>query len=113
FADFPRPLWRALRSPAQAAAEAERWNFAAAFLLDLGAGAALGGSGLAGDDRFAAEFAAHHPAILAGGLTPENVAARVTHVFPLGVDASSGLESAPGVKDEAKLEAYLANGRAA
>ena len=113
FAGFPLPVWRALRSPAQAAAEADRWPFAEAFLLDLAAGAARGGTGLSGDDRFAAEFAAHHPAILAGGLTAENVAARVSHVFPLGVDASSGLESAPGVKDESKLAAYLANGRAA
>ena len=113
FTNFPLPLWRALRSPAQASAEGDHWNLAQAFLLDLGAGTALGGSGISGDDRFAAEFAAHHPAILAGGLTADNVATRVTHVFPLGVDASSGLESAPGVKDEAKIAGYLANGRAA
>ncbi len=115
FTNFSRPLWRALRSPEQAAAETPRWNFAEAFLLDLGvgAGAARGGTGLSGDDRFAAEFAAHHPAILAGGLTAENVAARITHVFPLGVDVSSGIEASPGVKDETKLAGFLANSRAA
>ena len=113
FTNFSRPLWRALRSTEQAAAETSRWNFAEAFLLDLGAGLALGGTGISGDDRFAAEFAAHHPAILAGGLTAENVAARITHVFPLGVDVSSGIEASPGLKDEAKLAGYLNNSRAA
>lgn len=63
-----------------------------------GTGVAFDWSWLAGVDR---RF------VLAGGLGPDNVAEAITRVSPWGVDASSGLESAPGVKDLAKVKAYV------
>ena len=80
-----------------------------AFLLDASVKGteAYGGTGIKADWSAAAEFAKQYPLLLAGGLTPENVAEAVRRVQPWGVDVASGVESSPGVKDTAKMKAFV------
>ena len=80
---------------------------APAFLLDAAVKGQYGGSGVIADWSSAAELAKRYPLLLAGGLTPENVADAVRQVKPWGVDVASGVESNPGQKDAAKLSAFV------
>jgi phosphoribosylanthranilate isomerase len=68
-----------------------------------------GGTGLQAADEIALAVKSRVPRLmLAGGLTPENVAARVAAVQPWGVDVASGVEGdTPGVKDHAKMRAFI------
>jgi phosphoribosylanthranilate isomerase len=68
-------------------------------LIDAKAEGFLGGTGKQADLALAAEISAERPIVLAGGLTPANVAAAIKAVRPFGVDVASGVEKAPGVKD--------------
>jgi len=77
-------------------------------LLDTRVEGLRGGSGRAWDWELAAHRRSKVPAILSGGLTPDNVAEGIAAVRPYAVDVASGVEAAPGVKDPAKLEAFLA-----
>ena len=72
-----------------------------------------GGTGVPIDLETAAEVAAHRLIILAGGLTPDTVAAAIERVRPYGVDASSGLESSPGVKDPGRVRDFVVAAREA
>lgn len=71
------------------------------------------GAGATVDWDLAAAIARRGNMILAGGLTPANVGAAVAAVRPRGVDVSSGVESAPGVKDPARIREFISAARAA
>ena len=83
------------------------------FLLDAAHPTLYGGSGQLADLALAARLAARHRLLLAGGLTPDNVAAAIRAVRPWGVDAASGVEAAPGKKDPAKVRAFVQAAKAA
>jgi phosphoribosylanthranilate isomerase len=73
----------------------------------------VSGSGQTTDWDSAAELARRFELILAGGLNPLNVAAAIHHVRPFGVDVSSGIEDAPGIKNTEKIEQFVAAARMA
>ena len=79
-----------------------------AFMMDTPS-QAYGGTGVIFDWDYALEFKARTtmPLILSGGLKPENVAKAIEKVQPYAVDVSSGVESAPGRKDHAKLRDFI------
>ncbi len=74
---------------------------------------ARSGSGTVSDWKQAADIARHTRLVLAGGLHAGNVAEAIRVVRPFGVDASSGLESRPGVKDTGKITEFVRAARAA
>jgi len=79
-----------------------------AYLLDAYSPNAHGGTGAKFNWDLAIEAKkSGRPIFLAGGLTPENVDTAVRQVEPFGVDVSSGVESTPGKKDPAKIQAFI------
>jgi len=87
------------------------WPAETTFLVDASDRVRRGGTGRAIDWDRAAVAARQHRLVLAGGLTPLNVEEAIRTVRPFGVDVSSGVESAPGIKDFEKVSAFLANAR--
>jgi phosphoribosylanthranilate isomerase len=88
-----------------------RHHLAASFLLDAAISdpspGKYGGTGCLADWNIAKRVATKYPVLLAGGLTPENVAQAILTVRPYAVDVASGVESSPGKKDPAKLRAFF------
>ena len=78
---------------------------ASGFILDGHAPGEAGGGGRAFDWECVPPIG--RPWLLAGGLTPDNVGAAVTRLRPWGVDVSSGIEHAPGVKDGAAMKRFI------
>ena len=82
-------------------------------LLDAGGGELPGGTGctlnwkMIAEQRAAGRMSDWPPLVLAGGLTSANVAQAVRTVSPAWVDASSGVEESPGLKDRAKMRAFV------
>src|SRR5579872_5574561 len=85
-------------------------------LVDSRTATAVGGTGIAFDWNAASQIPFRGPEarkrlIVAGGLNPENVSTAIATLAPWGVDVVSGVESAPGHKDRAKVMAFVANAR--
>jgi phosphoribosylanthranilate isomerase len=72
-----------------------------------------GGRGVAPDWERAAELARRGPLVLAGGLDEDNVASAIRRVRPVAVDTSSGVETAPGIKDPRRIAGFIAAVRSA
>ena len=83
------------------------WRASTMLLLDVHDPVARGGTGRTIDWTAAANVAARRRILLAGGLTPDNVADAVARVRPFGIDVSSGVERAPGIKDHPRLRALF------
>jgi len=110
---FAVPVIRALRLRAAGDARRALADVRADFYLCEGdAGAAYGGAGATFDWDWAREVPRER-LVVAGGLTPENVAAAVRALRPFAVDVASGVESAPGIKDPARMAALVAHAKAA
>jgi phosphoribosylanthranilate isomerase len=83
------------------------WSERVTVLLDAHDPEQRGGTGRTIDWAMAAAIAGARRVLLAGGLTPENVAEAVRSVQPFGIDVSSGVEAKPGVKDHGRLRAFF------
>ena len=94
----------------EASANAALSDAAPCLLLDAHAPGTYGGTGRVIDWSLAARVAraAKRPVVLSGGLHPGNVASAVAQVRPAAVDVASGVESAPGRKDAAKMRDFVA-----
>jgi phosphoribosylanthranilate isomerase len=67
----------------------------------------FGGTGKAFDWKMVKKAAVKKPFFIAGGLNPENVRSAIKAASPFGVDASSGVEKSPGIKDEKKMKKFF------
>lgn len=84
---------------------------APALLVDARVAGSYGGSGHLADWTIARYLAERAPILLAGGLHPGNVAAAIRAVQPWGVDVASGVETAPGIKTSALINAFVTAAR--
>ena len=105
---YSRPYIKAVRMWEQIKLDdvAEQYSGASALLLDTYIKDARGGTGIV-FDWLMIPPERNKPIILAGGLTPENVREAITQVRPYGVDVSGGVETRKGIKDAAKIAAFM------
>jgi phosphoribosylanthranilate isomerase len=102
---FGRPWIKALAMSSSDASTFEAYSGADALLIDTHAGQVMGGSGEAFDWTRVPDLP--RPWILAGGLTPDNVARACRTARPQAVDVSSGVESRPGVKNDSLVQRFI------
>lgn len=105
---FARPYIKALRvQPGDdIASQVAAYTSASGVLLDTFVSGVPGGTGQAFDWSLVPQ-GLEMPIILAGGLTPDNVAAAIRQVRPYAVDVSGGVEASKGIKDSSKVQAFV------
>jgi phosphoribosylanthranilate isomerase len=101
---LPRPVLKAVTRRETA----REWPTPMMLLVDAHDPVKRGGTGRVVDWSMAAALSRERPVVLAGGLTPDNVAEAVAAVQPWGIDVSSGVEESPGIKDERRMAALFA-----
>ncbi|MEJ7901644.1 MAG: phosphoribosylanthranilate isomerase [Thermomicrobiales bacterium] len=115
------PVWKSIRFPAgttidEANRVLDSWLAPSrpvdAVLIDAAVAGKYGGTGHTADWELAASLADSYPVILAGGLTPANVATAIATVRPAGVDVSSGVE-VDGAKNPGLIQAFMEESQAA
>jgi phosphoribosylanthranilate isomerase len=102
-----RPVLKAIALADSTDETIDAWPMRVLILLDVHDPVRRGGTGRTVDWISASTVARRRPVVLAGGLGPQNVAEAVASVRPFGIDVSSGVESAPGLKDRHKLKALF------
>jgi phosphoribosylanthranilate isomerase len=108
---FSHPIWRGVAASAGGALPDPAGWAADCYVVDAAVPGMHGGTGTLADWKVASQLAKEYPVMLAGGLTPANVAEGIVHVMPLGVDVASGVESRPGRKDHAMVRAFVQNAK--
>ena len=103
-ASLSRPVMKAVSRPERSS----DWPLSVMLMVDAHDPAKRGGTGHRADWALAAALARERRIVLAGGLSPDNVADAVNAVQPWGIDVSSGVEETPGIKDERRIAALFA-----
>ena len=113
FRDMPVRVWRAVSVADGVCVPVPSEWAAERYVVDAHVPGQYGGSGEMADWAFAHDLADECRVMLAGGLTPGNVAGSIRAVRPAGVDTASGVEEGPGKKDHRKVAEFISRAREA
>ena len=106
-----RPVVKVFRIRGETSLQAMEDYHVSGYLLDAYSPDAYGGTGMTFNWEVAKAAKKYGPIILAGGLTADNVRKAVEIVTPYAVDVSSGVETAPGKKDQDKVRKFIENAK--
>ncbi|MBN2300996.1 MAG: phosphoribosylanthranilate isomerase [Lentisphaerae bacterium] len=109
FVGMAKPVWRVVRF--NDGSDPAEWR-ADMYLIDASVTGQYGGTGVIANWEWAASVCSRHPAMLAGGLNPDNVQEAISIASPMGVDVVSGVESSPGRKDPDRMRDFIMRAKA-